>query len=246
VAWLEEAISRLYEGPPNVRAVGVGARALAGEFHRTIDFDGSLHQQMQPGAVQRLLDANATVIFNRVERSHPSLYELVRSIRATRLAEVGINAYLAGQGAESFGWHYDTHELAILQLAGRKRWHIARDFGADGQPSDSLGGTELEPGDLARIRRGVWHRTEVLDDQPSLHVAIAMFPLTFARVSEVAGRHLSQADGDQDLFRMSTRKREEYLSELLERLDGLARANPLISENAEEQDVDALTGNITV
>ena len=243
VGWVQAAIERLADGPPKVRAVGVGPRALDSEFRRRIDFDGTVRFDVRRGAVQRLLDRNATVVLNRCERVDDGLGHLATELRQLRLGDVAANAYLSTQESRTFGWHADTHDVAVLQLAGRKTWRIstARDqpTAADLTPEATI---ELGPGDALRVRRSTWHAVET-SAGPSLHITLALFPLSFDYLVTTAAQHIDAANEHPDLAVMQPDQRLRYLAKSVAQLATLLGSDPLAPQESEQDDVDALAGD---
>lgn len=114
--------------------------------------------------------------------------------------------------------HFDGLEVLVVQLAGRKRWHISRntavsspDFpffpSADGPgarggvvpdyltqlPSPALCAEPatyvLEPGAALFLPRGFWHETEALDDSVSVTFKLPL-PTRYAVALEAVAQHL--------------------------------------------------------
>ena len=96
------------------------------------------------------------------------------------------NAYVSFGGTGSFGAHWDTHDVVVLQLVGRKRWrvgpptfplplpaHTSRRSG-EAAPSFSALDVLLEAGDLLYLPRGWWHEVTPLAE-PSLHLSVGIY-----------------------------------------------------------------------
>jgi len=101
---------------------------------------------------------------------------------------------------EGLGWHFDAHDVLVVQLRGAKRWwvapnrhltlpvdeqfspgmrpplaHLAAAPGGlpEGEPpDDDVAAIDLLPGSVLYVPRGTWHRTASLDDL-SLSVSVA-------------------------------------------------------------------------
>ncbi|WEK42465.1 MAG: cupin domain-containing protein [Candidatus Sphingomonas colombiensis] len=100
--------------------------------------------------------------------------------------------------------HYDDNDNIIIQLAGRKRWHISSDPSdlhnpwrdvAEVQPSLGNHRTlDLNPGDFLYVPRGTPHT--VYSQSESLHLSIIFTPVTLRDVVIAALDHMS----DQNLL----------------------------------------------
>ncbi|CAH9060198.1 hypothetical protein PSECIP111951_02893 [Pseudoalteromonas holothuriae] len=106
-----------------------------------------------------------------------------------------INAF-ASQAGPGLPWHWDAQEIFIVQVSGKKRWHVAANeavkwptkggrAGSDYPPEVAMQLTnpeqpieepsefetiDLEPGSVMFLPRGYWHRTENIDE--SMHLVL--------------------------------------------------------------------------
>lgn len=103
------------------------------------------------------------------------------------------NAYMTPGDTAGFPPHYDTHEVLVLQIAGRKRWlvdeppvklpHSSQRFKAEGfTAGPRVMETELEAGDALYLPRGYVHSTTT-SGYHSAHVTIGLNVLTWADVA---------------------------------------------------------------
>ena len=98
------------------------------------------------------------------------------------------NAYLTPATAQGFAVHHDTHDVFVLQVAGRKRWRVyepvfelplkdqrwSPELGDPGPPRDEF---TLEAGDTLYLPRG-WPHEAFAADEESLHLTVGLHPLT--------------------------------------------------------------------
>ena len=103
------------------------------------------------------------------------------------------NAYLTPGETAGFPAHYDTHEVLVLQIAGKKRWlvdepplklpHSSQRFKAESYtPGLRVMETELTAGDALYLPRGYVHSTTTSECH-SAHVTIGLNVLTWADVA---------------------------------------------------------------
>jgi ribosomal protein L16 Arg81 hydroxylase len=103
------------------------------------------------------------------------------------------NAYITPAETAGFPPHYDTHEVLVLQIAGKKRWlvdepplklpHSSQRFKAEGfTPGPRVMETELAAGDAMYLPRGYVHSTTT-SEYHSAHVTIGLNVLTWADVA---------------------------------------------------------------
>jgi ribosomal protein L16 Arg81 hydroxylase len=106
---------------------------------------------------------------------------------------VNANIYVTPKNTAGFNAHYDTHDIFILQISGKKHWRLFDSFynlplnnqiiskEDSGRYSSIAPEMEVElcPGDLIYIPRGYVHDTFTKDDN-SIHITLGVFP--FKRV----------------------------------------------------------------
>ena len=130
----------------------------------------------------------ATLVLSQAHRRLDALGALVRDLEHELGWRCQANVYLSPPGGSGFAPHHDTHDVFVLQAAGRKtfRFHTG---GVDlpfpderydptlAGPRDLEASVELGPGDTLYIPRGVAHDAVAADDGASLHVTLGVFPI---------------------------------------------------------------------
>jgi ribosomal protein L16 Arg81 hydroxylase len=102
------------------------------------------------------------------------------------------NVYITPGQSAGFPAHYDTHDILVLQIAGRKRWrideptirlpHDSQMFRPEGfTPGPRLMEVELEAGDLLYLPRGYVHSTTTSRCH-SVHITIGINIYSWADV----------------------------------------------------------------
>jgi ribosomal protein L16 Arg81 hydroxylase len=110
----------------------------------------------------------ATLIINQVHKFIPEIAFFTSEIKYDVGYGVQVNAYCSWPGQQGFSTHYDTHEVFILQVDGKKQWYVFPDtikYPLPEQKSASFSPPEgeaylsciLNPGDVLYIPRGHWH-----------------------------------------------------------------------------------------
>lgn len=146
---LDEFFSRYWEKAPFVCARGEPSHYQALLGVSDIDFIVSSAFTMDKAAVEALSTAEvknflkgdlathvsefydayrrgSTIRVNRVQRHWKPIRELCRSLEQSFEFPVRANLYCTPASASAFGRHYDTHDVLILQISGRKSWRIFR------------------------------------------------------------------------------------------------------------------------
>ncbi len=131
----------------------------------------------------------ATLVLQGLHRLWPALVDFAGALSTELAAPVGVNAYATPPSSRGFATHYDTHDVFVLQVAGRKRWRIyepVRPDPLDRQPSgrgaDEVGAVSDSPavldailatGDSLYLPRGWLHSAVALGEQ-SLHLTVGV------------------------------------------------------------------------
>jgi ribosomal protein L16 Arg81 hydroxylase len=165
---------------------------------------------MANGVPRRCLDERFTALVTRGATLVLNSLE-AHSARARRLSEevnrlTGFptlsNAYVSFGGDGSFGAHWDTHDVVVLQLVGRKRWRVSpptfplplpgQTSRRSGQAAPSQWALDvlLEAGDALYLPRGWWHEVTPIPE-PSLHLSVGVYvPSVFDALNWVCQRVL--------------------------------------------------------
>jgi hypothetical protein len=156
-------------------------------------------EYLMPGGARvdlpRLLtrfDAGATLVVSQMQELHAPLTDFCRGLEKAFLHGVQANVYLTPPGAQGFRAHFDTHDVLVLQVEGRKAWrvwdHIPLErptratpwenrYGVEGDPHR----VEMAPGDAIYIPRGVPHDAAA-QEGASLHLTIGFLEPSFANL----------------------------------------------------------------
>lgn len=146
----------------------------------------------------------STIILPQLHFRLPRLAALCRALEHEFSARFQTNVYLTPGGAQGFKQHYDSHDVFVLQIAGRKHWRLydtpialplrGQGFRPDAvQPGDQTAAFTLEPGDVAYVPRGIMHDAES-DDAMSLHITVGIMTRTWHDLFIEAMSGVSLAD----------------------------------------------------
>ena len=108
-----------------------------------------------------------TFILNGVQAANDCLRALHHSLWAAFCLDTQINAYLSAPAAQGLNIHSDPHDVFVLQVEGKKLWHIL-----EGEALSTQSFT-LTPGDILYMPAGLLHFAESLD-MSSLHITIGV------------------------------------------------------------------------
>ncbi len=137
-------------------------------------------------------DEGASLVVSQFHETHPPLAEFCRGLERLFLHPVQSNIYLTPPAAQGFRTHFDTHDVLVLQVEGRKRWRVwdgervARPtrrtpWPGQMQPLGEPHVLVLEPGDALYIPRGVMHDAATEPGSLSLHATIGFMEASWAQ-----------------------------------------------------------------
>jgi ribosomal protein L16 Arg81 hydroxylase len=181
---IEQILRSVEPLSPGVQLFDRG-RISEGEFTRWAINDGVPRRYLDE-RFRRLLENGATLVLNSVEMHSAAARRLSEEVGQFSGFPVCSNAYLSFGGEGSFGAHWDTHDVVVLQLVGRKRWRVgaptfplplpAHTSRASGQATPRLAALDvlLEAGDVLYLPRGWWHEVTPLAE-PSLHLSVGIY-----------------------------------------------------------------------
>jgi hypothetical protein len=155
------------------------------------------------GELRSLYAQGKTVIITAVEHRWHPVALLCRNLEAVFHCPVQANMYLTPGRAQGFSAHYDTHDVFIVQVEGRKHWRLygaAESLPVDGDavgvPRDRLGPPQevcLEAGDLLYLPRGHAHEA-FTSECASLHLTVGVYSYRWTDLVRAALMSVSQRD----------------------------------------------------
>src|SRR5690606_28089511 len=69
---------------------------------------------------RQILDLKLGIVVRKAERHDPELATLAREFARDVPGEVHVQLYVTPAGTRTFGWHFDSEEVFIVQTAGTK------------------------------------------------------------------------------------------------------------------------------
>jgi len=142
------------------------------------------------GTISAEYGNGTTIVLPALLRTWEPLRILAWRLETELDFSIHANAYLTPGQAAGFPAHYDTHDIFVLQIAGRKYWrvtkppislpHRSQTFKPEGfKPGPLIAEFELEAGDLLYLPRGYVHATTTSDGH-SAHVTMGVNIFTWA------------------------------------------------------------------
>jgi len=236
-AAIDELLSRRGLRTPFVRMAKQGKVIPARAFTRSGGQGAGVADQVADDKVLGLVADGATLVLQALHRNWPPLVRFGGTLTTELGHPVQINCYLTPPQNQGFAAHYDTHDVFVLQVAGRKRWVVHRPVLTDPLPGQDweqhraavadrtaeppLLDRVLQPGDSLYLPRGFIH-SAMAQGETSIHLTVGVHPIT--RYSLLS--HLLAEAADSASLRASLPMGRDLASEteLAEQLSQTLRA----------------------
>ncbi|MER7476023.1 cupin domain-containing protein, partial [Micromonospora sp. NPDC000018] len=207
----DELLSRRGLRTPFLRIAKDGQLVPAARFTGGGGAGAEIGDQVLDERVLELYADGATLVLQGLHRTWPALIDFARDLGAAVGQPLQVNAYLTPAGNQGFATHYDTHDVFVLQVDGRKHWRIHPPVLPDPLEKQTWGGRAdevaatadgppaldvvLGPGDALYLPRG-WLHSAQAQESSSVHLTVGVRALTrYALVEEL----LALAAEDQRL-----------------------------------------------
>lgn len=184
LADIEQILHSVEPVSPDVQLFDHG-RISEGEFTQWA-MAGGVPRRCLDERFRALVADGATLVLNSLEAHSAAARRLSEEVNRLSGFPTRSNAYVSFGGNGSFGAHWDTHDVVVLQLVGRKRWRVGpptfplplpgQTSRRSGQAAPSLSALDvlLEAGDVLYLPRGWWHEVTPLPE-PSLHLSVGIY-----------------------------------------------------------------------
>lgn len=164
-----------------------------------------------PSAIDRCLAMGRSVRVNSIQRFAPHVRELAANMTQAISMPINVNMYLSpGSGSKALDRHYDTHDVFVLQIHGRKIWrlfdspveapleflplqrHESIDQMKRSRLKKNLQNAKsttlvsefvLASGDLLYLPRGAWHEAESPIGEVSCHLTVGVQAVTYLELT---------------------------------------------------------------
>lgn len=165
---------------PDVQAINARKTVPVSDY--TID-----RKSVCPEKIMQAYAQGATIVVSEVHKKFNSLQKLCIQFSRDFRVRCQANAYLSPAGNQGFHSHYDTHDVFVLQVAGRKAFRFYKSeielpFTQDTYTPENNTSIEMEDevelsaGDTLYIPRGIVHDAIADEGEPSLHITLGAFP----------------------------------------------------------------------
>jgi len=178
-----------------------------------------------------LLGNGATLQINWLERHLLEAKRLCLECGRFAGTQTSGNAYMCFTGDGSFGPHWDTHDVFVIQLIGRKHWRIYEptfplplalqtyDRSGHSCPPEPAIELVMEEGDVMYVPRGWWHHVLPLEGG-SFHLSVGCYvPSVFDYIVQTSAKVLERQLAARQAFTL-----EDYSAAVSELMDVLPKA----------------------
>jgi ribosomal protein L16 Arg81 hydroxylase len=139
--------------------------------------------KVNQGELYKQVAEGQTLIINTIEKFLPKLNQFMVAQGKRWGMHHSANTYITPANNQGFNWHYDSHDVFILQIKGSKTWFLKEEetFLPDAnfkskspQIKEPENHTKifLEAGDTLYIPRGIYHKAQT-EDIASTHITLS-------------------------------------------------------------------------
>ena len=162
------ALARHRMSQPRLRIYDDNGEVSPSKYMRRIVTQrSSTYDVPQPNLVTNLLREGASLVIDQLDEIDEVIELCAQEIEFDVHEAVSVNAYVTKGTGSSFGAHWDSHDVIILQLQGQKHWRVFgrgrdaptfKDFDHSHTcPSEPIWEGLLVAGDILYLPRGWWH-----------------------------------------------------------------------------------------
>jgi ribosomal protein L16 Arg81 hydroxylase len=203
------------------------------ESHYTEDATeaGRTRRVFKKAKFYELMSKGATLTINWLELYSVAAKRLCLEIGRYAATRTSSNAYLSFCGDGTFGAHWDTHDVFVVQLIGCKQWKVfeptwplplsQQTNERSGQQCPTKPALEfvLEAGDVVYVPRGWWHHVIPMQ-AGSFHLSIGSYaPTLFDYVVQTSAKWLERQVEVRRAF--SAADYEQTVTEMLQKLQAV-------------------------
>ncbi|MBO3699063.1 JmjC domain-containing protein [Roseivirga sp. E12] len=160
-------------------------RPLAEEFLK-IDNDYVAGNIIDIRKLLSLLSNGTTAILTDMARYIPKLNRYCEQLENELGVKLQANVYITPPKSRGFNVHIDSHDVLVLQIYGKKIWHLfgglveyptksfirkQKEFTEKDHPL--VDDIEMVPGDLLYVPQGMYHDAST-DEAPSIHITLGL------------------------------------------------------------------------
>lgn len=233
-----EELNRILEwNPPPQPQLRLFQEGVMMDLRRYIDGPvGGL--SLNAGGLITLLAQGASMVLDSVQQVAPAVAGLTSSMEEALSCACVANLYAGWKTQKGFDLHFDSHEVFVLQLYGRKRWQVfaptrphpvGDDIEAAPRPTaPPIWEGIINDGDLLYLPRGFWHVVYPLDE-PSLHISWGAQPNNGVEFLSWWMRKLrAHPEVRKSLVNMSDpAARQDFMAQMIKFIEAAGTGDPL-------------------
>jgi hypothetical protein len=146
------------------------------------------------------LNKGATIVANSIDKNNGPIGIYCRELEKELSVKVWANLYISPPESRGFGIHQDIHDVIVVQLAGKKNWHIyprevnngPRTPGPNDIPEAEF---QLRENELVYLPKNYPHMAYATGNSPSVHLSLGFEGLFW---SDLVKHFAKQANEDID------------------------------------------------
>lgn len=168
-------------GGPRMKLMRDTARVDTGLVLDQVRPDALPTVRVVAGRLAMMLDRGHTAVFDGIDFKDGALRRFAEHVERVFGCQININGYLSLRPHQSFGAHWDDHEVVIVQLLGHKRWEVHEPAALSPHQAlfdqDTTGRVVwddvIDPGTVLHLPRGWGHNVTGVDEL-TFHLTVSI------------------------------------------------------------------------
>lgn len=149
-----------------------------------MDKRGGKSQKVNSEKLLQQLNLGTAIHILSIQEFSPRLTDMCSKIGQQMNCDAEMTIHVGLKQSHGFDLHWDSHDVFVLQLQGRKHWRL---YGfteespfrkgpskKGGEPKETIWEGDLIAGDVLYIPRGYWHEVHAYDE-PCMHISLGLY-----------------------------------------------------------------------
>lgn len=182
---LDEALGNVDPSTDFVKLMHNG-RVAQDEFVEEFMDIGVRRRRIKKAPLYDRVRKGATLVLNRMDISSPVVRDICLQVSIFAGAQASANGYASFGSEPATNVHWDTHDVFVVQLSGRKHWRLYEptyplpissqsSTNRKSDLTDSFHSEHIvETGDILYVPRGWWHRVTPIPQEETFHLAVGI------------------------------------------------------------------------
>ncbi len=163
----------------------------------------NIHDNLKFNLLYKGYSEGLSIVLNGIDMFWQPIKVLCQNLTRELNHRVQCNLYLTPNEQRAFDLHFDTHDVIIIQIHGKKHWNVydtwrelplsgAKQTGLSEEELSNLREVTLHAGDSMYIPRGIPHEA-FTSDESSIHLTLGIYPVKWGDfIQNILEKHIEE------------------------------------------------------